>query len=62
MHIHNAKKVKLITSTGSELTVIKYAELIFMINMQEYKLFAYKYVNSTDYQPNHLFLPFLDGP
>ena len=60
MPIQNAKKVKLITSTGSELNVIKYAELIFMINIKEYKLFAYKYVNSTDYPPNHLFLPFLD--
>ena len=58
--IHKAKKVKLSTSTGNKLTVIKHAELIFMINMQEYKLFAYKYVNSTDYPPNHLFLPFLD--
>ena len=60
MPIHNVKKVKLNTSTGSELTVIKYAELIFMINTKEYKLFTYKYVNSTDYPPNHLFLPFLD--
>jgi uncharacterized protein (DUF1684 family) len=60
MPIHNAKKVKLSTSTRSQLTVIKYAELIFMINTKEYKLFVYKYVNSTDYPPNHLFLPFLD--
>ena len=60
MPIHNVKKVKLNTSTGSELAVIKYAELIFMINTKEYKLFAYKYVNSTDYPPNHLFVPFLD--
>ena len=58
--ISNAKKIKLSTSTGSELTVIKYAELIFMINAKDYKLFAYKYVNSYDYPPNHLFVPFLD--
>jgi|TARA_B100001057_G_C22640585_1_gene868077 uncharacterized protein (DUF1684 family) len=58
--IGNAKKIKLSTSTGSELNVIKYAELIFMINAKKYKLFAYKYVNSTDYPPNHLFVPFLD--
>ena len=58
--VSNAKKIKLSTSTGSELTVIQYAELIFMINAQEYKLFAYKYVESNDYPPNHLFLPFLD--
>ena len=58
--IHKAKKVKLSTSTGNKLTVIKHAELIFMINTKEYKLFAYKYVNSTGYPPNHLFLPFLD--
>ena len=60
MPVDNVKKVKLNTSTGSELDVIKYAELIFMINTKEYKLFTYKYVNSTDYPPNHLFLPFLD--
>jgi uncharacterized protein (DUF1684 family) len=58
--IGNAKKIKLSTSTGSELNVIKYAELIFMINAKKYKLFAYKYLNSTDYPPNHLFVPFLD--
>ena len=58
--IGNAKKIKLSTSTGSELNVIKYAELIFMINAKKDKLFAYKYVNSTDYPPNHLFVPFLD--
>jgi uncharacterized protein (DUF1684 family) len=59
--IGNAKKIKLSTSTGSELNVIKYAELIFMINAKKYKLFAYKYLNSTDYPPNHLFVPFLDN-
>ena len=58
--IGNAKKIKLSTSTGSELNIIKYAELIFMINAKKYKLFAYKYVNSTDYPPNHLSVPFLD--
>ena len=31
-----------------------------MINAKDYKLFAYKYVNSYDYPPNHLFVPFLD--
>jgi uncharacterized protein (DUF1684 family) len=59
--IINAKKIKLSTSTGSKLNVIKYAELIFIINKQEYKLFAYKYVDSNDYPPNHLFVPFLDN-
>ena len=58
--VSDTKKIKLSTSTGSELTVIKYAELIFMISMKEYKLFSYKYVNSNDYPPNHLFVPFLD--
>ena len=58
--VSNAKKIKLSTSTESELTVIQYAELIFMINAQEYKLFAYKYVETNDYPPNHLFVPFLD--
>ena len=59
--IINAKKIKLSTSTGSELNVIKYAELIFIINKREYKLFTYKYVDSNDYPPNHLFVPFLDN-
>lgn len=58
--IKNAKKINLSTSTGSKLNVIKYAELNFMINVHEYKLFVYKYVDSNDYPPNHLFLPFLD--
>ena len=58
--VSDTKKIKLSTSTGSEITVIKYAELIFMISMKEYKLFSYKYVNSNDYPPNHLFVPFLD--
>ena len=58
--IKNAKKIKLSTSTGSKLNVIKYAELIFIINTLEYKLFAYQYVDSNDYPPNHLFVPFLD--
>ena len=59
--IINAKKIKLSTSTGSELNVIKYAELFFIINKREYKLFTYKYVDSNDYPPNHLFVPFLDN-
>ena len=59
--IINAKKIKLSTSTGSKLDVIKYAELIFSINTQEYKLFGYQYVDSNDYPPNHLFVPFLDN-
>ena len=42
MPIINAKKIKLSTSTGGKLNVIKYAELIFIINKQEYKLFTYK--------------------
>ncbi len=58
--IKNAKKIELSTSTGSKLSVIKYAELNFMIDVHEYKLFAYKYIDSGDYPPNHLFLPFLD--
>ena len=56
----NLEKIKLSTSTGSKLNVIKYAELIFFINKQEYKLFAFKYIDSNDYPPNHLFVPFLD--
>lgn len=60
MLINNAKKIKLNTSTGSKLNVIKFAELIFIINTQEYKLSAFKYVDSNDYPPNHLFVPFLD--
>ena len=57
----NLEKIKLSTSTGSKLNVIKYAELIFFINKQEYKLFAFKYIDSNDYPPNHLFVPFLDN-
>ncbi len=60
MPLNNAKKIKLKTSTAGNLNVIKFAELYFIINKQEYKLFAYKYVDSNDYPPNHLFVPFLD--